>query len=358
MGELWGPIAGFSRGGCGALRAAAPRRGNSVSRARDVHRVRRSRARAGRLRVAAAGKTLAGDLPRAWSLSRGGGSGTHRRRRWEGRWRWRPRPSRDRPYWRPAAAFPLASRESGSFSPRRNARRRHACGFAVGGADKEFVKAGRLVSAGWRGLAGARHVRREWTPVVHPRHASEDTAERKLADERGRDEGSGRTLTSPVQLGRQTSPPWRSRRDARRLTHRRRARNRVPRARDALDVPNDARTPVAADAAQPVVAASMTVASEPAPPSDESPLPLSLPLTVRRRKRSATRRGKRREEAEASAPRALARDLTPRNPKCPSRAVCSDPTTRSTLRSVVMAEPPAAFTTTCSEGPKIRRQWP
>jgi len=37
--------------------------------------------------------------------------------------------------------------------------------------------------------------------------------------------------------------------------------------RDALDVLNDARTPVAADAAQPVVAASMTVASEHAPPS-------------------------------------------------------------------------------------------
>jgi len=42
--------------------------------------------------------------------------------------------------------------------------------------------------------------------------------------------------------------------------------------RDALDVLNDARTPVAADAAQPVVAASMTV--EPAPPSDQiAPLP-------------------------------------------------------------------------------------
>lgn len=218
-----------ARGGGGRSARRLPRRGNSVSRARDAHRVRRSRARARRLRVAAAEKHSP-DICHATSLEvwarRGLGDA--------------PASALGGEMALAATAFPRPSllEASCGFSARLEgerelltaAQRTPAARLWIrsGGADKEFVKAGRLVSAGWRGLAGARHVRREWTPVVHPRHASEDTAERKLADERGRDEGSGRTLTSPVQLGRQTSPPWTSRRDARRLTHRRRARNRFP----------------------------------------------------------------------------------------------------------------------------------
>ena len=153
---------GFSRaGGCGALRAAAPA--------------------AWKLRVARARRPSGASIARARAETprRRGGKNTRRisatsveveTRRGLGD---APASALGGEMALAATAFPRPSllEASCGFSARLEgemellaaAQRTPAARLWIrgGGADKEFVRAGRVVSAGWRGLAGARRVRRE-----------------------------------------------------------------------------------------------------------------------------------------------------------------------------------------------------
>ena len=142
LGELWGPIAGvFARGGVrGAPRGGS--RGVETPRRRGGKNTRRISATSVEVETRrglgdAPASALGGEMALAATAF--------------------PRPSLLE------ASCGFSARLEGEMELLAAAQRTPAARLWIrgGGADKEFVRAGRVVSAGWRGLAGARRVRRE-----------------------------------------------------------------------------------------------------------------------------------------------------------------------------------------------------
>ena len=142
LGELWGPIAWvFARGGLrGAPRGDS--RGVETPRRRGGKNTRRISATSVEVETRrglgdAPASALGGEMALAATAF--------------------PRPSLLE------ASCGFSARLEGEMELLAAAQRTPAARLWIrgGGADKEFVRAGRVVSAGWRGLAGARHVRRE-----------------------------------------------------------------------------------------------------------------------------------------------------------------------------------------------------